>query len=303
MTIFKNPSWINTELLKYERLDDIPTSVFDELNANLDKVVDQMNPIATIIITAWNEETNIVRCLYSLAKSQTSYPFNILVVNNNSKDRTQDTLDRIHVKSLFQGKQGCGPARQLGQEKALGKYILFADADCIYPIVWVQKMMEKLTQKNVACVYGRYSFLAPEGKSRLKFVFFEFAKDLLAEIRHINRPHLNAFGISLGYVKEYGIEVGIDQRNVRGTDGRLCFDLIPYGRVKQVRSRSARAWTGARTLDQDGSFSRAFVRRVLNEIYRIPSYFSKQVPHDTKTSENNDIEVLQVLEKKVKKGS
>jgi glycosyltransferase involved in cell wall biosynthesis len=300
MTIFKNPSWINIELLKYERLEDIPASVFDEVNANLDKVLNQTNPIATIIIAAWNEEANIVRCLYSLSKNQTSYPFDIIVVNNNSQDRTQDTLDRIHVKSLFQGKQGCGPARQLGQENALGKYILFADADCIYPKVWVQKMMEKLTQKDVACVYGRYSFLAPQGKSRLKFVFFEFAKDLFAEIRHINRPHLNAFGISMGFVKEYGLKVGIDQRNVRGDDGRLCFDLIHYGKVKQVRSRSARAWTGARTLDQDGTFSRALVRRIVNEIYRIPTYFSKQAPHDTKTSENNDTEVLRVLERKLK---
>jgi glycosyltransferase involved in cell wall biosynthesis len=303
MPLFKNPSWINTELLKYERLEDIPASVFNEVNTNLDKVLNQTNPIATVIITAWNEEANIVRCLYSLSKNQTNYPFDIIVVNNNSKDRTQDTLDRIHIKSLFQGKQGCGPARKLGQENALGKYILFADADCIYPKVWVQKMMEKLTEKKVACVYGRYSFLAPEGKSRFKFVFFEFAKDVFAEIRHINRPHLNAFGISMGFVKEYGLKVGIDDRNVRGDDGRLCFDLIPYGKVKQVRSRSARAWTGARTLDQDGSFSRALVRRIVNEIYRIPSYFSRQAPHDTKTSENNETEVLRVLEKKLKRGS
>ncbi len=303
MSIFKNPSWINTDLLKYEKLNDIPASIFDEVNTNLDKVLTQTNPIATIIIAAWNEEANIVRCLYTLSKSQTSFPFDIIVVNNNSKDRTQETLDKLHVKSLFQEKQGCGPARQWGQENALGKYILLADADCIYPKDWVQKMMEKLTEKDVVCVYGRYSFLVPEGKSRLKFVFFEFTKDIVAEIRHLNRPHLNAYGISMGYVKEYGLKAGYIDRNIRGDDGRLCFDMMPYGKVKQVRSRSARVWTGARTLERDGSFSRAFLMRIVKEIFRIPRYFSKQAPHDTKTSENDDPEVLQVFDKKLKKSN
>ena len=303
MNIFKNPSWINADLLAYQKLDDIPQSVFDEVNQNLDKVTNKTNPLATIIIAAWNEEANIVRCLYTLSKSKTNFPFDIIVVNNNSKDRTQETLDKLHIKSLFQIKQGCGPARQMGQEQALGKYILLADADCLYPQDWVQKMLEVLTKPGVVCVYGRYSFLAPEGKSRLRFALFEFAKDMVAEIRHINRPHLNAFGISMGYVKEYGLKAGYIERNIRGDDGRLCFDMMPYGKVKQVRARSARVWTGARTLERDGSFTRALAIRVVKEIFMLPRYIFKQAPHDTKTSENDEPEVLKIFDKNFKKSN
>jgi len=297
MTIFSNPSWTNNEVLKYQRLEDIPQSIFDQINADLDRVTSK-NPRVTIIIPAWNEEVNVVKCLYTLSKNVTTYPFDIIIINNNSTDRTQQTLDRLHVKSLMERKQGAGPARQTGQENALGQYILLADADCFYPVNWIQKMMNKLTRKGVVCVYGRYSFLVNEGESRLKFSFYEFAKDLVAEVRHINRPHLNCYGMSMGYIKEYGLKAGYMDRNIRGEDGRLCFDMMQYGKVAQVRSSAARVWTGARTLDRDGSLSRAFLIRMVKEIFRIPRYFSKQAPHDTKTSPNDDPEVLKYFEKK-----
>ncbi len=297
MSLFKNPSWASESWMDYQKPEDVPDEFYDEINRNLDAVQNKDSPLLTIIIAAWNEEVNILRCLYSLSKNKTSYPFDIIVVNNNSTDRTQETLDRLHIKSLFELKQGCGPARQQGQEKAKGKYILLADADCIYPPDWIELMASKLITDGTVCVYGRYSFIAPRGKSRIKYAAFEWAKDLVAEIRHINRPHLNAFGISMGYVREYGLKAGYIDRNIRGDDGRLCFDMMQYGKVRQVRSSKSRVWTGARTLERDGSFFNALVIRLVKEILQLPRYFAKQAPHDTKTSENDEPEVLKYLRK------
>ncbi len=297
MSVFKNPSWSTEHWMHYQKLEDVPDEFFDTINRNLDAVQEKEKPLLTILIAAWNEEVNILRCLYSLSKNKTSYPFDIVVINNNSKDRTQETLDRLHVKSLFQVIQGCGPARQLGQEQALGKYILLADADCIYPPDWIELMSKKLLTEGTVCVYGRYSFIAPEGKSRFRYALFEWAKDVVAEIRHIRRPHLNAFGISMGYVKEYGLKAGYIQHNIRGDDGRLCFDMMPYGKVRQVRASKARVWTGARTLERDGSFFNALVIRVVKEILQLPRYFVKQAPHDTKTSENDEPKALKYFRK------
>jgi glycosyltransferase involved in cell wall biosynthesis len=283
--------------MHYHKLEDVPDEFFDTINRNLDAVQNKDNPQFTILIAAWNEEVNILRCLYSLSKNKTKYAFDIMVVNNNSTDRTQETLDRLHVKSLFELKQGCGPARQHGQENALGKYILLADADCIYPPDWIELMATELLKEGTVCVYGRYSFIAPPGKSRFQYKLFEIAKDFIAEIRHVRRPHLNAYGISMGYVKEYGLKAGYIDRNIRGDDGRLCFDMMPYGKVRQVRSSKARVWTGARTLERDGSFFNALVIRVVKEILQLPRYFVKQAPHDTKTSENDEPELLKYLRK------
>jgi len=281
----KIPGWISLHFNKYRCYEDIPQSKFDEINQRLTKHP-YAEPVVTILIAAWNEEVNILNCISSLSALQTAIPHEIIVINNNSTDKTQCTLDKLQVKHFFQPIQGCGPARQLGQEQAKGKYILLADADCVYPPCWLDDMIKVLDQKNVVCVYGRYSFIPEPGYPRWQLFMLERMKDLIAEIRHFRRPYLNAYGISMGYVKELGLKVGYVMYKIRGEDGRLCFDLMSFGKVKQVKHNRARAWTSPRTLQRDGSFSKAVAIRIRKEIKRFRSMFSRLAPHDTKTSEN-----------------
>ncbi len=285
MYFFKTPDWLDEFEYPYAHFEDIPVSVFDQINSRLDQV-QSSTPLLSILISAWNEEVNILRCLSSLSKMKTGVPFEIIVINNNSKDRTQDTIDRLHVRSLFQGIQGCGPARQLGQEQAKGKYVLLADADCIYPEYWVEDMMTVLQQPGVVCVYGRYSFISQPGFPRWQLSVFEKMKDWIAEFRHFKRPYLNAYGISMGYVREYGLKVGFVMYYIWGDDGRLAFDLMKYGKIKQVRSNRARPWTGPRTLQREGSLTKALLKRIKKEIKGFADNLTPHPPHDTKNSKN-----------------
>lgn len=286
MYLAQNPSWLEEFQFSYESFNDIPKSEFNKINKRLDKIQSD-SPVISIIISAWNEETNILSCIASLASTETEFPIEIIVVNNNSTDKTQCTIDQFHVTKLFQPIQGCGPARQLGQETARGKYILLADADCLYPKEWVSEMMKELTKPGTVCVYGRYSFISEEGFPRWKLFALEKMKDVIAEVRHFKRPYLNAYGISMGYVKEYGLKVGYVMYKIWGDDGRLCFDLMKYGKVRQVKASKARPWTGPRTLQRDGNFSQALRARLLKEIKRFSSMFTPLPPHDTKTSGND----------------
>jgi cellulose synthase/poly-beta-1,6-N-acetylglucosamine synthase-like glycosyltransferase len=286
MYLFNNPTWLDQFKFGYSRIEEVPFSVFKNINQHLDKIQSD-KPLVSIIISAWNEEINILTCVASLAQMETKIPIEIIVVNNNSSDNTQATIEKLHVKRLFQGIQGCGPARQLGQENAKGKYILLADADCIYPKLWVNKMVEELEKPGVVCVYGRYSFIAEQDFPRWKLYALEKMKDAMAEVRQLNRPYLNAYGISMGYIKEYGLKVGYIMHNTWGDDGRLCFDLMQFGKIKQVKSDKARPWTGPRTLQRNGSFNQALRARILKELSRLTDMFSKHPPHDTKTSTND----------------
>lgn len=282
----KIPAWIKEVNFPYSSYMEIPQEAFDTVNKNLDKIL-QPNPMVTILIAAYNEEINILRCIYSLSKMKTTFPLEIVVVNNNSKDNTQHTLDRLHVTNIFQGIQGCGPARQLGQETAKGQYIILADADCLYPATYVDEMMKLLQKPGTACVYGRYSFIPEPGYPRWKLAMLENMKDVIAAYRHMNRPYLNCYGISMGYVKEYGLKAGYVTANVRGEDGRLAFDMMQYGKIAAVKSDGARPWTGPRTLDRDGSFAKAIANRVSREIKRSFKMLQKEKAHDTKTSLND----------------
>lgn len=285
MHIFSIPKWVNQYHFPYQKVEDVPEKVFENINTKLEKL-QQGEPLVTILIAAWNEEINILRNMASIANLETKIPLEIIIVNNNSKDNTQLTLDKLKVRSLFQVIQGCGPARQLGMENAKGKYIVLADADCVYPSCWLDDVMEVMSKPDVACVYGRYSFIPEKGFPRWQLFLLEKLKDLAAELRQFNRPYLNAFGISMAYVKEYGLKVGYITHNTRGDDGRLCFDLMQFGKVKPVRSNRARAWTAPRTLQRDGTFMQALTSRIKLEFRNLFSLATPHKPHDTKTSKN-----------------
>ncbi|SKB82355.1 glycosyltransferase family 2 protein [Daejeonella lutea] len=279
MNFFKTPSWLDQFQFPFESFDQIPNEVFDQINCDLDKI-QKPDPLVSIVIAAWNEEINILKCVASLSKMRTEIPLEIIVINNNSKDNTQKTLDQLHVKSLFEIKQGCGPARQLGQENAAGKYILLADADCLYPDCWVDEMIKVLSKQDVVCVYGRYSFLNEVHYPRWQLAIFEKMKDVVAEYRHINRPYFNAYGISMGFIKELGLRVGFIQTGFWGDDGQLCLALMKYGKVKQVRSNKARAWTSPRTLQRDGGFGQALRSRLIKELKRFTFNLHSKLPKD-----------------------
>ncbi len=296
MRYFNNPKWINSSLQKLEYVDSLNDNIFLPINNRLNTFATN-DPEVSIIISAWNEEINIVRCIDSLSQLNTTIPFEIIVVNNNSADKTQQSIDNLEVRKLFQPIQGCGPARQLGQEQALGKYILLADADCLYPPKWLDLMLTKLKQDNVICVYGRYSFLTESKWLRFRLAIYEKLKDFIAELRHLKRPYLNAYGISMGYVKEAGLKAGFIQHNTWGDDGRIAFDMMKYGEIKQVKSSEARVWTSYRSLLRDGSLSKAFFTRIFKEVLRITDYFKKEKEHNTHTSTNDPHSINDNLKK------
>jgi hypothetical protein len=145
-------------------------------------------------------------------------------------------------------------------------------------------MIKVLEKPGVVCVYGRYSFISEPGFPRWKLTMLETMKDVIAEFRHINRPYFNSYGLSMGYVKEYGLEVGFIKTGFWGDDGQMCLGLMKYGKIKQVRSNKARAWTGTRTLQRTGSFGKALMSRIAIEIKRFTGNFDSRLPERMKTT-------------------
>jgi uncharacterized protein YjhX (UPF0386 family) len=179
----------------------------------------------------------------------------------------------------------------MGMENAKGKYILLADSDCIYPDCWVETMTRNLEKKAIVCVYGRYSFIDEKDYPRYKLFILESLKNVISELRHFKRPFLNCYGMSMGFIKELGLKEGFYMNYTRGEDGRMCYDLMKYGHVKQIRSNKNRIWTGVRTIKKNGSFIKAISQRIFNEIKRMGIYFNLKFkePHPTKELDSNII--------------
>lgn len=85
--------------------------------------------LVSIIIPTKNEEKNIKRCLNSI-KSQSYKNIEIIVVDNNSSDKTKN-IARHYTKNVYDKNPERSTQRNYGAAKAKGKYLLFIDGDMI----------------------------------------------------------------------------------------------------------------------------------------------------------------------------
>jgi glycosyltransferase involved in cell wall biosynthesis len=277
MAAFYIPKWVQENLLSYQSFKDIPDSIFNEIKARFDIINNQSEkPYLTIAMIAWNEEKNILSNLNSLSKLKCNKPFEVLVVNNNSTDNTQEILNRCGVKSILETQQGYGFARQAGINMARGVYFLTGDADSIYPINWPNEMLKIAEKEGVVGAYGMCSFLPNAKRSRFSFAIYELMKDVIVKARAVNRPELNVMGMTFCFKTDLAKTIGFPTDNRRGEDGRMAWAMKKYGQLVLVSSSKSRVWTITRTIDYDGSLIKAILVRATKEVKRYKEYLSPQ---------------------------
>ena len=85
-------------------------------------------PKFSIIVPVYNVEKYIKKCLDSI-ESQTYKDYEVIVVNNGTKDNSMDIVNKYNVEIINQKNKGLSEARNEGVKKAKGDYILFLDSD------------------------------------------------------------------------------------------------------------------------------------------------------------------------------
>ena len=87
----------------------------------------------SIIVPVYNVEKYIKKCLESI-KNQTYTNFEVIIVNDGSKDSSQIIIDEYvnsdnRFKSFIKKNGGLSSARNYGLKYVKGDYILFLDSD------------------------------------------------------------------------------------------------------------------------------------------------------------------------------
>ena len=253
--------WYEKYLSVYEKsFDEIPDSVLDEIKSNLARK-QSTEPLISIVVIAYNEERRLAACLWSLSELKTDYPIEILGVNNNSKDRTEDVYKRLGLPYFTELKQSPGFARQCGLENAKGKYHFCIDADTFYPEQYIDLMMTKLSKPNVSCVSSFWSFFPDENHSRFGLFLFEMIRDMFLFAQHFKRPELCVRGMVFAFNAIYARQVTIRTDIRRGEDGSLALSLKPFGKIAFLYNRKARPVTGYGTIGSQ-SLWQSFVQHV-----------------------------------------
>jgi glycosyltransferase involved in cell wall biosynthesis len=85
----------------------------------------------TVVIPAYNEEELLPRTLASLQEAMRSRPETgeIVVVNNNSTDRTAEVAEQAGARVVFEPINQIARARNCGAQAADGRFLVFVDAD------------------------------------------------------------------------------------------------------------------------------------------------------------------------------
>ena len=253
--------WYDKYLSIYGKsYDEIPDSILDQVKTQLADRQSE-NPLVSLVVIAYNEERRLISCLWSLSELQTKYPIEILGVNNNSKDRTEDVYKRLGLPYFNESKQSPGFARQCGLDHSKGKYHFCIDADTFYPSQYVDLMMTKLTRSDVSCVSSFWSFFTDEKHSSVGLFMFELIRDIFLFVQHFKRPELCVRGMVFAFNTEYARKVKIRTDIRRGEDGSLALSLKPYGRIAFLYNRQARPVTGYGTIGSQ-SLWQSFIQHV-----------------------------------------
>lgn len=110
-------------------------------------------PLVSVVIPAYNEEKYIINVLESLQK-QTYHNFEIIVVDNNSQDKTAEIARKFGATVVSENTLGVSQARQKGAEHAHGEIIATTDSDAVVPENWLETIVQTFQRHPDVVVCG-----------------------------------------------------------------------------------------------------------------------------------------------------
>lgn len=190
----------------------------------------------SLVIPAYNEEDYLKQCLEAI-KQQSVQPYEVIVVDNNSTDKTAEIARSFSfVKLLSEKRQGVVFARDRGFNAARGEIIGRIDVDTILPADWVQNVQKIFAYSQVSAVSGamHYDVALAQTVDKIDLFFRRRLARLLGEsdtvflqgasmalrrsawlrVRHAlcRKGNMHEdFDLAI-HLQEYGYEVAFDER-------------------------------------------------------------------------------------------
>lgn len=198
----------------------------------------------SVVITAYNEEQYLPTCLQSVFSSD--FPkdeFEVVVVNNNSKDSSAEIAKKFGARVLNEEKQGYVYALSHGMNEALGEIIAVTDADTVVSKNWLSEIEKSFIDKNVIAVTGMSDLKSLNFFSKLVsgFGFYTFVKFNFL----IGKPHLSGFNFAVRrqpFVKAGGLNTNYQM----SPDVELGLRMKKFGKIifnkQMVAHTSMRRW-------------------------------------------------------------
>jgi len=128
----------------------------------------------SLVMPCYNEE-NGLRLIFN---NDLSWLDEIIVVDNNSTDKTTNVAREFNCSVIEEKQPGYGIAYQTGFKEATGDIILAMDGDGTYPLAVAYKFINKIIQQDIDFISGnRLSHGKPQSMPYLNYfgnIFFTF---------------------------------------------------------------------------------------------------------------------------------
>lgn len=111
-----------------------------------------MNPLVSVVITTKNEEKNIENCLKSILE-QSYKNIEVIVVDNNSSDKTKEIALRYTNKVYDKGPERSAQRNYGMIDKSNGEYVMFVDADMILSSGLIKSCIEFIDEQKCLALH------------------------------------------------------------------------------------------------------------------------------------------------------
>ncbi|MFI3805992.1 glycosyltransferase family 2 protein [Vagococcus fluvialis] len=129
----------------------------------------------SVIIPVYNEENNIEKLIQKL-EHQTFKNFEIVIVNDGSKDNTEIKILQqcekfSNIRYYKNLNSGVGFSRNYGVKKSKGRFVTFLDADDYYDDRFLELMYNNIQEKNADVCFCGHNIVTPIGERKAKTFF------------------------------------------------------------------------------------------------------------------------------------
>ena len=214
-------------------------------------------PFVSVIAPAYNCSATIEKLINSLLGQ--TYPkqlFEIIIVDNNSKDDTVRIIKNFPVKLLNENSlQSSYAARNKGIKNAKGEVFAFIDSDCVATPDWIEEGIKKLYSEDAGLAGGKVEFLYSPSRT---------AAEIYDALTHLNMEFtitkLKSAGTANLFIRKKVFEkLGLFE-NVRSGGDMQFTHKAALGGYKLIFAPQARVLHPARTFPE-----------VIKKSYRIGS--------------------------------
>lgn len=144
----------------------------------------------SIIVPAYNAEKTIKQCIESVINQRTKYDYELIIINDGSKDNTRDLIESYtdsHIVFINQENRGFSGARNRGIDASTGRYIMFLDSDDYLVGDCIENMMNKAMSETADIVQASsYSFY--DGNSAKSYTQLEDKIIVHDKLQMISNP-------------------------------------------------------------------------------------------------------------------